>query len=166
MLKIRRPLGRLIFNMGIAIPGKTVFLIETAPWCHASISTVYQHVRFEEVGTYIFIFHHILTLIWRRWLKSLSPRKTNTPFPSTICILTADDLATPRARTSAALVWTPSLYHHYAYLLTSIEHIQWKIQKACVNACWVYSVESVSKMQLVLSVTFHIFLHNMWGYMC
>ena len=37
MLKIRRPLGRLIFNMGIAIPGKTVFLIETPPWvglCH------------------------------------------------------------------------------------------------------------------------------------
>ena len=32
MLKIRRPLGRLIFNMGIAIPGKTVFFIETAPW--------------------------------------------------------------------------------------------------------------------------------------
>ena len=31
MLKIRRPLGRLIFNMGVAIPGKTVFLIETAP---------------------------------------------------------------------------------------------------------------------------------------
>ena len=33
MLKIRRPLGRLIFNMGIAIPGKTVFLIETPPRC-------------------------------------------------------------------------------------------------------------------------------------
>ena len=32
MLKIRRPLGRLIFNMGITIPGKTVFLIETGPW--------------------------------------------------------------------------------------------------------------------------------------
>ena len=31
MLKIRRPLGRLIFNMGIATPGKTVFLIEMAP---------------------------------------------------------------------------------------------------------------------------------------
>ena len=31
MLKIRRPLGRLIFNMEFAIPGKTVFLIETAP---------------------------------------------------------------------------------------------------------------------------------------
>ena len=36
MLKIRRPLGRLIFNMGIAIPGKTVFLIETAPWCFST----------------------------------------------------------------------------------------------------------------------------------
>ena len=36
MLKIRRPLGRLIFNMGIAIPGKTVFLIETAP-CNATL---------------------------------------------------------------------------------------------------------------------------------
>ena len=39
MLKIRRPLGRLIFNMGIAIPGKTVFLIETDPWmCHAALT--------------------------------------------------------------------------------------------------------------------------------
>ena len=37
MLKIRRPLGRLIFNMGIAIPGKTVFLIETAPCPKAEI---------------------------------------------------------------------------------------------------------------------------------
>ena len=31
MLKIRRTLGRLIFNMGITISGKTVFLIEIAP---------------------------------------------------------------------------------------------------------------------------------------
>ena len=37
MLKIRRPLGRLIFNMGIATPGKTVFLIETAPWWLATL---------------------------------------------------------------------------------------------------------------------------------
>ena len=33
MLKIRRPTGRLIFNMGIPIPGKTVFYIETGPCC-------------------------------------------------------------------------------------------------------------------------------------
>ena len=39
MLKIRRPLGRLIFNMGIAIPGKTVFLIETAPSGLTRLST-------------------------------------------------------------------------------------------------------------------------------
>ena len=42
MLKIRRPLGRLIFNMGIAIPGKTVFLIETAPrWARTPGKGVY-----------------------------------------------------------------------------------------------------------------------------
>ena len=41
MLKIRRPLGRLIFNMGITIPGKTVFLIETA---HCLLP---HHVSFE-----------------------------------------------------------------------------------------------------------------------
>ena len=40
MLKIRRPLGRLIFNMGIAIPGKTVFLIETAPRASAEIMLI------------------------------------------------------------------------------------------------------------------------------
>ena len=40
MLKIRRPLGRLIFNMGIAIPGKTVFLIETAPWVLFSVTPI------------------------------------------------------------------------------------------------------------------------------
>ena len=44
MLKIRRPLGRLIFNMGIAIPGKTVFLIETAP-----------------------CFHELLEKCWKKW---------------------------------------------------------------------------------------------------
>ena len=40
MLKIRRPLGRLIFNMGIAIPGKTVFLIETAPCMITQIAAI------------------------------------------------------------------------------------------------------------------------------
>ena len=43
MLKIRRPIGRLIFNMGIAIPGKTVFLIETAPWSHVSSAKLPIH---------------------------------------------------------------------------------------------------------------------------
>ena len=40
MLKIRRPLGRLIFKIGIAIPGKTVFLIDTAPSVHFDIQAL------------------------------------------------------------------------------------------------------------------------------
>ena len=44
MLKIRRPVGRLIFDMGITIPSKTVFLIETAPRCPTLFSS-YYHVR-------------------------------------------------------------------------------------------------------------------------
>ena len=48
MLKIRRPLGRLIFNMGIAIPGKTVFLIDTAPWIFVTavqMTALSQHLN-------------------------------------------------------------------------------------------------------------------------
>ena len=40
MLKIRRPLGRLIFNMGIAIPGKTVFLLRRPPGPLLNIKTI------------------------------------------------------------------------------------------------------------------------------
>ena len=70
MLKIRRPLGRLIFNMGIAIPGKTVFLIETAPWSLSSAATTTflipkttdqweaaspsSAARFSEISPYVF----------------------------------------------------------------------------------------------------------------
>ena len=52
MLKIRRPLGRLIFNMGIAIPGKTVFLIETAPCCFAALELI-QSVAHLYRSTYL-----------------------------------------------------------------------------------------------------------------
>ena len=55
MLKIRRPLGCLIFNMGIAIPGKTVFLIETAPWSP-------NHARF---------YQDIISVRWSRKLDTL-----------------------------------------------------------------------------------------------
>ena len=54
MLKIRRPLGRLIFNMGIAIPGKTVFLIETAPrW---KLNQFYCSCHFQLIWSYLLIF--------------------------------------------------------------------------------------------------------------
>ena len=59
MLKIRRPLGRLIFNMGIAIPGKTVFLIETAP----RVNEIYINYIQSTSGDYY--FQHVLTH-WRR----------------------------------------------------------------------------------------------------
>ena len=59
MLKIRRPLGRLIFNMGIAIPGKTVFLIETAP---RTLSWYQDHL------SYIGIYHDedeiVIFIMW------------------------------------------------------------------------------------------------------
>ena len=51
----------------------------------------------------------------------------------------------------------PWHHHHLADLLNCNEHMRWKIQKGCVNACWVYFVESMYKMFLVLSVTFFIF---------
>ena len=50
-----------------------------------------------------------------------------------------------------------SHYHHYTELLTCIGHIWRKILEVCVNACWVYHVESVPKILLVLSVVFLIF---------
>ena len=56
MLKIRRPLGRLIFNMGIAIPGKTVFLIETAP----CTSQKTKHIQLSKTES---IHHHIDGLV-------------------------------------------------------------------------------------------------------
>ena len=48
---------------------------------------------------------------------------------------------------------TPSHYHHHSGLLSSIENIRRNNLEACVNAGWVHTVESVSKIWLVLSVT-------------
>ena len=56
MLKIRRPLGRLIFNMGIAIPGKTVFLIETAPWSQEKRRYIYVYAYHICVCIYIYVY--------------------------------------------------------------------------------------------------------------
>ena len=55
VLKIRRPLGRLIFNMGIAIPGKTVFLIETAPWVFTIRNKMFT-VKIEGLTTNLQLF--------------------------------------------------------------------------------------------------------------
>ena len=57
-------------------------------------------------------------------------------------------------------------YHHYA----EITHLHWthtvkEILEAWVNACWVYSIESVSKMYLVLSSTY-LFFFTVCGVVC
>ena len=61
MLKIRRPTGRLIFNMGIPIPGKTVFYIETGPWSYECINGV--SIPFCEVSKIVskFVYSRIRT---------------------------------------------------------------------------------------------------------
>ena len=59
---------------------------------------------------------------------------------------------------------TPSHYHHHAELLICIENIRRKkILWLCINACWVFSVKSVSKMQLVLRFSS---LFEILGFMC
>ena len=67
MLKIRRPLGRLIFNMGIAIPGKTVFLIETAP-CSTFVISVLCTILYIITGLHLFpmlfVWCDYLILTW------------------------------------------------------------------------------------------------------
>ena len=71
MLKIRRPLGRLIFNMGIAIPGKTVFLIETAPrtlsWYQDHLS--YIGISHDEDEIIIFIMWISKLVRWQLYIE-------------------------------------------------------------------------------------------------
>ena len=62
MLKIRRPLGRLIFNMGIAIPGKTVFLIETAPCICPGPSLKSFRQRSRCHGNFLYRYDKVFTL--------------------------------------------------------------------------------------------------------
>ena len=90
MLKIRRPLGRLIFNVGIAIPGKTVFLIETAPcWfgssigaiCHTETGTNWSHfeddILISSFQKKWFVFRRVQPAISLHWFRywDLEPKR-------------------------------------------------------------------------------------------
>ena len=71
MLKIRRPLGRLIFNMGIAIPGKTVFLIETAPctfpWLYTKLASNWIQWQYVNIPAEHLLQNHFTSLThWGR----------------------------------------------------------------------------------------------------
>ena len=48
MLKMRRALGRRIFNMEITIPGITVFPIETHLKSLIQASSLHEHARYYE----------------------------------------------------------------------------------------------------------------------
>ena len=74
MLKIRRPLGRLIFNMGIAIPGKTVFLIETAPRTRQCLAA----------RVILFALTEIWFYIWRQDVLSAVVESAATPLVLTV----------------------------------------------------------------------------------
>ena len=71
MLKIRRPLGRLIFNMGIAIPGKTVFLIETAPRMQFPSNLNYARKDVREMGPDMKTRNRKALAIWKFPPRSL-----------------------------------------------------------------------------------------------
>ena len=83
MLKIRRPLGRLIFNMGIAIPGKTIFLIETAP-CLLDTFINMKYITLPHTSLYIYIYIHLHTYS----VTKASARVTivSTPITGTVYI--------------------------------------------------------------------------------
>ena len=90
MLKIRRPLGRLIFNMGIAIPGKTVFLIETAPWWLTRDLFHLQSISLYPKRKWIFIFVDTCALLMpvdKRIIHLMKPHinqvKKYIPLPQT-----------------------------------------------------------------------------------
>ena len=108
MLKIRRPLGRLIFNMGITIPGKTVFLIETAPWSRGGELTGAfwgNHFPLIEAETKwpSFFIRHAFSVISQQWVGAghyFSPLKTRTCI-SGIFNTINDAMATQGARTFA-----------------------------------------------------------------
>ena len=88
MLKIRRPLGRLIFNMGIAIPCKTVFLIETAPW---PLWNSHRVCRIQYTFRFVCFVFNIITDNWigqiAKTLGSTSTRYRSDTFASDRCLI-------------------------------------------------------------------------------
>ena len=128
MLKIRRPLGRLIFNMGIAIPGKTVFLIETAPWFWSEF-------------------------IWARKTRS-NVRRHAGDHPDTHLLVT-DQSVEPRASVLCVLVSSghpPSLS---AITRMSSDEVQMKMSYMCPTSVLLLSDYLPVAPITLLLVTYH-----------
>ena len=71
MLKIRRPNGRLIFNMGIPIPGKDGLYIETGPWISCSplcgLIVISLLVVISHIGTIVLLSYVITENCSQMW---------------------------------------------------------------------------------------------------
>ena len=85
MLKIRRSLGRLIFNMGIAIPGKTVFLIETAPrLCFLKLFTILDFILVYDPVNLAAMVSRLTACQMITSLNLSAPGRSGSNFKSTI----------------------------------------------------------------------------------
>ena len=98
MLKIRRPLGRLIFNMGIAIPGKTVFLIETAPCIRDWLQRIY-------VLTYV-------CLIDKRWFIILTRHANESAYTFLSYVISERTLVNTYDEIVLSRAWCPKRLDH------------------------------------------------------
>ena len=115
MLKIRRPLGRLIFNMGIAIPGKTVFLIETAPWF-----LKFNHVLHLSTEQIIILYISKISENGNFWLIN----SVKIPWYMYICIVSINRFAY-RYNTQYARDFLKNEMYIYIYM----HHIMWHIKR-------------------------------------
>ena len=87
MLKIRRSCDRLIFNMGIPIPGKDGLYIETGPGLYNGIPILVRHL-YTEMGPMLYIIScfqqvtlHVPGLFqWKMWLETSSNFTTSSSF--------------------------------------------------------------------------------------
>ena len=136
MLKIRRPTDRLIFIMGIPIPGKTVFYIETGPcflgysrYGYVSMGMIVPIDKKQKRNTSNECWHIYL------WDLDLSPH----PWPSS-CIfkvrfwhsrISGIERAIRRKRCESIESWT-----HYMYVTVRISKVKFRKRRMLLDPLW------------------------------
>ena len=139
MLKIRRPLGRLIFNMGITIPGKTVFLIETAPCIlFQEVSTLNRWFPTKEMYTWWKAYAFYDVIIW--WPQGLTYIKTR--------------------------YWCAICFQKHIYIYIYI-HFHWKLYKesfGIITSSWVSKFDWFGwTLSCVMCLERHATYEFLWG---
>ena len=156
MLKIRRPLGRLIFNMGIATPGKTVFLIETAPWFTTLVRSITIQVNGEmnwsEVLTSFFPCIWYATFNWyivyeRRTKKQQNKTKSKqTPHNFDVYLIAFVDITVWYKRKYAANKMTLSGLLMHLYVSQHIVSVIW------YHTIWHHMIDVASHILILMYV--------------